>query len=57
MQWGGRNKECRMRDESVTAEDGMMLQHPEALCVLPGKLSLDHGTLVVAGFTGSWEER
>ena len=26
-------------------------------CVLPGKLSLDHGTLAVAGCTGSWEER
>ena len=24
-----------------------------ALCVLPGKLSLDHGTLAVAGCTGS----
>ena len=28
-----------------------------ALCVLPGKLSLDHGTLAVAGCTGSWEGR
>ena len=26
-------------------------------CVLPGKLSLDHGTLAVAGCTGSWEGR
>ena len=24
------------------------------LCVLPGKLSLDLGTLAVAGCTGSW---
>ena len=24
-------------------------------CVLPGKLSLDHGTLAVLGCTGSWE--
>ena len=28
-----------------------------ALCVLPGKLSLDHGTLAVAGCTGSREGR
>ena len=28
-----------------------------ALCVLPGKLSLDHGTLAVAGCTGSRERR
>ena len=27
------------------------------LCVLPGKLSLDHGTLAVAGCTGSQEGR
>ena len=27
------------------------------LCVLPGMLSLDHGTLAVAGCTGSWEGR
>ena len=26
-------------------------------CVLPGKLSLDHGTLAVAGCTGSQEGR
>ena len=28
-----------------------------ALCVLPGNLSLDHGTLAVVGFTGSREGR
>ena len=27
------------------------------LCILPGKLSLDHGTLAVMGCTGSWEGR
>ena len=29
----------------------------DALCVLPGKLSLDYGSLAVVGCTGSWEGR
>ena len=43
--------------EPVPAEAGMTLQQPEAPCILPGKLSLDHGTLAVAGCTGSQEGR
>ena len=41
-----------MRGEPVVAEAGMTLHQPEAQCVLPGKLSLDPGTLAVAGCTG-----
>ena len=44
-----------MRGEPAVAEAGMMLYQPEALCVFPGKLSLDIGTLVVTGCTGSQE--
>ena len=43
--------------EPAAAEAGMMLYQPEAPCVLPGKLSLDHGTLTVSGCTGSREGR
>ena len=46
-----------MRGEPVVAEASMMLQQPGAPCVLLGKLSLDHGTLAVAGCTGSWKRR
>ena len=45
---GGRLRRQRRRD--VAAAQG-------APCVLPGKLSPDHGTLAVAGCTGSWEGR
>ena len=45
----------RMRGEPAVAEAGVKLQQPEALCVLPGKLSLDHGSLAVVGCTGSRE--
>ena len=45
-----------MWGEPVGAEASMTHQ-PEAPCVLPGKLSLDHGTLAVAGCTGSQEGR
>ena len=45
-----------MRGKPAVAEAGMTLHQPEALCILPGKLSLDHhGTLAVAGCTGSQE--
>ena len=44
-----------MQGEPEAAEAGVTLQQPEALCVLPGKLSLDHGTLVVVDCTGSRE--
>ena len=44
-----------MRDEPAVTEAGVTLQQSEALCLLPGKLSLDHGTLAVAGCTGSQE--
>ena len=43
-----------MRGEPEAAEASVTLQQPEVQCVLPGKLSLDHGTLAVAGCTGSW---
>ena len=46
-----------MWGEPASAEAGVTLQQPEAPCVLPGKLSLDHGTLAVAGCTGSQEGR
>ena len=46
-----------MRGEPAAAEAGVTLQQPEArrACILPGKLSLDHGTVAVAGCTGSRE--
>ena len=47
----------RVWGEPAAAEAGMMLHQPEAACVLPGKLSLDLGTLAVAGCTGSREGR
>ena len=47
----------QMRGEPAAAEAGMTLQQPEAPCVLPGKLSPDLGSLVVAGCTGSREGR
>ena len=46
-----------MRGESAVAEASVTLHQPEAPCVLPGKLSLDHGTLAVAGCTGFREGR
>ena len=46
-----------MLGEPAVAEASVMLHQPEAPCVLPGKLSLDHGTLAVAGCTGSQEGR
>ena len=46
-----------MRGEPAAAEAGVTLHQPEAPCVLPGKLSLDHGTLAVVGCTGSQEGR
>ena len=54
-QAGGREVGVWMRGEPVAAEAGVTLQQPEAPCVLPGKLSLDRGTLAVAGCTGSRE--
>ena len=48
----------RMRGQPVAAEAGVTLQQPELRRVLPlGMLSLDHGTLAVAGCTGSREGR
>ena len=42
-----------MRGGPAAAEAGVTLQQPEAsLCILLRKLSLDHGTLAVAGCTG-----
>ena len=53
----GRREGYGMQGEPAAAEASITSQQPEALCVLPGKLSLDHGTLAVAGCTGSWEGR
>ena len=36
-----------MRGEPAAAEAGVTLHQPEAPFFLPGKLSLDHGTLAV----------
>ena len=44
-----------VRGEPVEAEAGVTLHQPEAQRVLLGKLSLDQGTLAVAGCTGSHE--
>ena len=47
-----------MRGKSSAAEASVTLQQPEACRMFsPGKLSLDHGTLTVAGCTGSREGR
>ena len=46
-----------MRGEPLVAEASVTLHQPEVHCVLPGKLSLDHGTLAVVGCTGSQEGR
>ena len=52
---GGRGTDA---GEPAAAEAGVTLLQPEARpCVLLGKLSLDHGTLAVAGYTGSREGR
>ena len=52
--WG----EGGVRNAGRACSDRVTLQQPEVLCVLPpGKLSLDHGTLAVVGYTGSWEGR
>ena len=54
----GRGREgYRVWGEPVVAEASVTLHQPEALCVLPGKLSLDHRTLAVAGCTDSREGR
>ena len=42
-----------MRGEPAAAEASMTVQQPEAHCVLPGKLVLDHGTLAMVCCTGS----
>ena len=42
-----------MRGNPVAAEASVTLHQPEAPCVLPGKLSLDHGTLAVAAAQAS----
>ena len=46
-----------MRGKLAAAEARVTLHQPEAPCVLLGKLSLDHGSLAVAGCPGSREER
>ena len=46
-----------MRGEPAAVETRVTLHQPEAPCVLPGKLSLDHGSLAVAGCTGSQQGR
>ena len=46
-----------MLGEPAAAEADLTLHQPEAPCILLGKLSLDHGTLAVAGCTGSREGR
>ena len=46
-----------MWGEPAAAEAGVTLQQPEVHRVLLGKLSLDHGTVAVAGCTGFWEGR
>ena len=46
----------QMQGEPAVAEASVTLQQPEERCAFSwGKLSLDHGTLAVAGCTGSWE--
>ena len=55
-QAGGR-EEYRVWGEPAAAEASVTLHQPEAPCVLLGQLSLDHGTLAVAGCTGSREGR
>ena len=46
-----------MQGEPSVAEADVTLHQPEAPCILPGKLSLDHRTLAVVGCTGSREGR
>ena len=47
-----------MQGKPVAAEASVTLQQPEARRAFSqGELSLDHGTLAVAGCTGSWEGR
>ena len=46
-----------MRGEPAAAEASVTLHQTEAPCVFSGKLPLDHGTLAVAGCTGSQEGR
>ena len=53
---GGRER-YGMWGEPAAAEASMTLHQPEAPCVVPGKLSLDHRTLAVAGCTCSQEGR
>ena len=60
---GGRDTVVKIetRGKPAVAEARVMLQQPE-VCrvfsrVLPGKLSLDHGTLAVVGCTGFLEGR
>ena len=40
---------------SAAAEASVQLQHPEACCVLLGKLALDHRTLTEVCYTGFQE--
>ena len=48
----------RVQGKPAAAEAGVTLQQPEACHAFPpGKLSLDHGSLAVAGCTGSREGR
>ena len=53
--WRGPVVTIGMWGKPGEAEASMTLQQPETPCVLLGKVSLDHGTLAVAGFTGSWK--
>ena len=53
----GEREGYRMRGKPATAEASLTFPQPEACHVLPGKLSLDHGTLAMAGCSGSWVER
>ena len=55
---GGREGRIRMRGEPAAAEASMTFHQREARRAFSwGKLSLDHGMLAVAGFTGSQEGR
>ena len=55
---GGGEGGARMCGEPAAAEASVTLHQPEGVpCVLPGKLSLDHGTLAVADCPGSREGR
>ena len=53
--WG--RERYGMQGEPAVAEASVMLQYLRHAVCSPGKLSLDHGTIAVAGCTGSWEGR